>query len=677
MSTINDQTDPEDQPIRRGELDALLANNDALQATRREEMRREIMRQMRREMDERLGDGSQTEDSEREALLPNNNIRLLQAMNDLAGAAIEAHVQEHTPRRQEHIVQHDREETEQMRLGGREEDPNLLSGNAQIIQALNIAPLEDPPVDRRGVEEDIEFVAIGVVARPPNRYLSMAGRLLGMGSVSPRRDLNTGTLGLCAVAVVVHPSARTTHRIRAWLTAVGLLLFVLLEIVIFTAVISESAYPKCHAVNDCAAGTYCRIFEDDRPAFCNDCINAPRLDENKYNEEDIDENDDEYYPNVFDDTCSKIFTSEIWENRDYTINVDYNKLPMTPPFNPEAFEWTRYKCLANHHCSETDMDAPEFDEENNRCDFIAHNKQKMDVQIWILLFVLSLLWTLPVCQEIEEASIEEIVLNHHVGDTLDGPAEVVRVALRIRRFIVPLMATSSTIVLLITDTLSSFAVILNFLAIAIILEADNVVAVLFLNNHRNEIMDDAVRDVDGSVSGAARGSFFWTRIQGLLCAIILVSAMNRIEQYVTACEYLQWFLYTLILWPALIIFTGQFIYSVVCTRRNGSSVGEEIILALTEYFRNLLALSMALYISDIIEMIQWGLGASPVLVRVIKFTFDVEDIEGPQFFVPTIVAFLMVVGLSMLRRRWYGRAVHEQTEHTDQHRAEGGNDQAV
>ena len=114
MSTTNDQTDPKDQPILRGELDALLANNATLQVTRREETN-----------------------------------------NDRTGATIEVHVQEHTPRRQEHTAKRDREETEQMHLGGRKEDPNLLSNNAHILQAMNIVPLEDPPVDRRGVEEDV------------------------------------------------------------------------------------------------------------------------------------------------------------------------------------------------------------------------------------------------------------------------------------------------------------------------------------------------------------------------------------------------------------------------------------------------------------------------------------------------------------------------------------------
>eukprot|EP00588_Corethron_pennatum_P016957 CAMPEP_0194310400 /NCGR_PEP_ID=MMETSP0171-20130528/7358_1 /TAXON_ID=218684 /ORGANISM="Corethron pennatum, Strain L29A3" /LENGTH=44 /DNA_ID= /DNA_START= /DNA_END= /DNA_ORIENTATION= len=43
----------------------------------------------------------------------------------------------------------------------------------------------------------------------------------------------------------------------------------------------------------------------------------------------------------------------------------------------------------------------------------------------------------------------------------------------------------------------------------------------------------------------------------------------------------------------------------------------------------------------------------------------------------TIVSLLLVVGLSMLRREWYGRADREQTERTDQPGAGSGDDQAV
>jgi len=49
--------------------------------------------------------------------------------------------------------------------------------------------------------------------RSVSGYPETAGRLLGMGSVSFSTSLNTGTLGMYAVAYVVQPSARTNGRV--------------------------------------------------------------------------------------------------------------------------------------------------------------------------------------------------------------------------------------------------------------------------------------------------------------------------------------------------------------------------------------------------------------------------------------------------------------------------------
>jgi len=103
------------------------------------------------------------------------------------------------------------------------------------------------------------------------------------------------------------------------------------------------------------------------------------------------------------------------------------------------------------------------------------------------------------------------------------------------------------------------------------------VAVLFLSNRHNVMMNNAVRKVDSGASGAARGTFFWIQVQGLFCAVILVGAMFDIEQFLGECDCLQVFLYQIIVFPALIIFIGQIIYSTICLSRNGSLVGEKII----------------------------------------------------------------------------------------------------
>jgi len=224
------------------------------------------------------------------------------------------------------------------------------------------------------------------------------------------------------------------------------------------------------------------------------------------------------------------------------------------------------------------------------------------------------------------------------------------------------------------------------------LEADNAIAVLILSNRHEEMMDAAVRDVNSGASSAARGSFFWTRVQGLFCAAVLVGAMFGIERFVHRCDWLQTFLFATILWPALVIFIGQFIYSIICARRNGQAVGEQIIRALTKCNRNVFALSMALNMQDILQLIRYNRWNNSLLFQVIELTFTREltfHEEDNSFagistktarkftIVPTIVSLLLVLGLSMLRRRWYGGADRKPAEHADPHGAGGDGDRAV
>mmetsp|Transcript_30538 Transcript_30538/g.60436 ORF Transcript_30538/g.60436 Transcript_30538/m.60436 type:complete len:87 (-) Transcript_30538:1312-1572(-) len=86
---------------------------------------------------------------------------------------------------------------------------------------------------------------------------------------------------------------------------------------------------------------------------------------------------------------------------------------------------------------------------------------------------------------------------------------------------------------------------------------------------------------------------------------------------------------------------------------------------------------MACTIHDILLMIQWGwYHYYPMLFIAIGQTLRVELPYKTASVLP-IVSLLMVVGLSMLRRRWHGGAAREQMERTNQHGAGGGLDQAV
>jgi len=120
-----------------------------------------------------------------------------------------------------------------------------------------------------------------------------------------------------------------------------------------------------------------------------------------------------------------------------------------------------------------------------------------------------------------------------------------------------------------------------------------VLAVLFLNSRHDKLMRDVVRDVDGGASGAARASFFWTRIQGFLCLVLLILFLATVEKNVTRCEDLYAWLQQIVIFPASFILMVQAFSIVICDRRGIRTVWKIILTALIESTRNLFAFIVA------------------------------------------------------------------------------------
>lgn len=78
----------------------------------------------------------------------------------------------------------------------------------------------------------------------------------------------------------------------------------------------------------------------------------------------------------------------------------------------------------------------------------------------------------------KEVSNEKQIFDHHIAGYFSIPAEAVQLALHIRRCFRLFIATVTTILLL-TVGISAKNLILMFLAITFILEADNVLVILF------------------------------------------------------------------------------------------------------------------------------------------------------------------------------------------------------
>eukprot|EP00588_Corethron_pennatum_P018130 CAMPEP_0194305830 /NCGR_PEP_ID=MMETSP0171-20130528/3168_1 /TAXON_ID=218684 /ORGANISM="Corethron pennatum, Strain L29A3" /LENGTH=406 /DNA_ID=CAMNT_0039057471 /DNA_START=46 /DNA_END=1263 /DNA_ORIENTATION=+ len=310
-----------------------------------------------------------------------------------------------------------------------------------------------------------------------------------MGRILSKRfsgtNANTETMHMYAVAVTVSPDV---HIIRKFANSLAALFFPCILYFALVLVIRESSFPKCNSMTDCASGTYCTNIKFDVPTSlptyatslptCRDCSFAPS---NSTEAEEV---------------CPALFPSNKWKDWEI-VDLDHNEFLVDANISSKLLN-----CVSFMHCSQTKKFV-------GKCDFINLNQKKVDGRTSAIFIFLVLLWALPISRDVEEAFTEEWVLDHHLAGSLNIPAEIVRVALRIRRCILPAFVTSATLVLMFTNDTSAKNIILNFLAITSITEMDNVLAALFLRPHHREMMEEAARDVKIDTGDSVGTVFLW------------------------------------------------------------------------------------------------------------------------------------------------------------------------
>ena len=119
----------------------------------------------------------------------------------------------------------------------------------------------------------------------------------------------------------------------------------------------------------------------------------------------------------------------------------------------------------------------------------------------IIFFFMTILFSCILYQDVKESVVEEAMLNHAVTHRKENissirAVEVLRLCLHIRRFIIPWrMVQAAVFTTLQEDVLSTNEIILNFLSIGFISEADNLLGAYFFSENNNKIADKIVTDV--------------------------------------------------------------------------------------------------------------------------------------------------------------------------------------
>jgi len=336
-----------------------------------------------------------------------------------------------------------------------------------------------------------------------------------------RHDMlyNTKTIHMYAIAAAVNTDI---HYALPWLFAItSLFLFVSLQSAALYLSTFETLLTSCSTHSDCRVGQYCEWNpENFYSATCLDC--AAMYDD--------DWADVSQCPSIINDTETgeDIDQTVLWFDRSYKANFNISK------YREQG--GVEFWCLAWHHCEQTEMYQPN-DEKDNICDYISLIANKFTHTRKSIYVIAIIILTFHLSQDIEEATVEEAILGHHLESTNKLklkylPAFLLRLSLRYRRNVLPWMVAIAVIGVSLADDLSVLNIMLNVLAILFILNADSTVAYLVLSPSRKKNEYSPKQLVKDANEAKIKFSFWGTRLTAAFPALFIVLSIFWIEEIV-------------------------------------------------------------------------------------------------------------------------------------------------
>lgn len=315
---------------------------------------------------------------------------------------------------------------------------------------------------------------------------------------------NTGSLHMyCVVAATERDATFGT----ATCLAVVSLLVVGVQVTILTVIAFESSHVSCNTHTDCHVGEFCFAW---RPSFqnarCSDCIDAS----------------DAAMMAAGIDPTSACASYVDWVDGD-EIDHTYARLSNPARWPDGKFNVTiEDQCLAWIHCKQTDVMPLE-------CDYLQLNLERLNATIEMVLVVVSFLLAVPLAADMDDAAAEETLLDHRLRTRdLSRPvrvaSELLRVSLRIRRFILAAVASAATVAINLYSDITAQELLLNLLAVSIITEADDLWAMLVLRVELHAQMEAAATLDD--VAADAVLPWLGPRVQAVLCVAFIVFACD-------------------------------------------------------------------------------------------------------------------------------------------------------
>ncbi len=320
---------------------------------------------------------------------------------------------------------------------------------------------------------------------------------------------NKRGIHLQAVVTACDPDASSFSK---WVMSLKSIFLVIIQLSVILWLNVEASHPTCAEHSDCNIGEYCAPYK----AFprCEDCptVNFSTFESCKV------------YENVVDSYL-------IW------TSSGYDHYPL---LNQTAID-----CVRTLHCVQSSIieynvstdislypDGTDSFEDSyfHGCDYLSliHSKVTF-AHIMVLIFV-SMVFAVYLWEDIYESMTEEAILdyglmqryerpnrergeeenplqennratsNEQLPDTpgISSPAEIIRLSLRIRRFVLPWGVAAAGALITIRDTISSKNLLLNVLAIVFLTEADNQLGKIFATPNTRDMINEYLENLTDS-----------------------------------------------------------------------------------------------------------------------------------------------------------------------------------
>ena len=335
--------------------------------------------------------------------------------------------------------------------------------------------------------------------------------------------VNTETIHMYAISMlyfsIVQPSR--WRKAWAWLMAFSSLLIVWVQVSVMLSVVLDSSNETCTRHEECPSGLYCNGIERNeyRQPRCQDCSVLYGM----------------------KDECAKLFgdldsiadlrdiRETLWFEKDFTPKY-YN------PFGMSASDESLFlSCLSLDHCSET-IPFGLKDPEISICSHLELTTAKLSSDHKIVFFFVILFFASSLANDMQEAIVENVILDHtmrtlHDDEYVPRLVFLLRISNRIREFFIPWVTAAAGASIIIYDAMSAKNIVLNLLAVLFITEADNMLANLFLSPGRQSISNELV---ETTIRESSKKCPLWVpKVRAVIVSVVLYIMVLNIENITT------------------------------------------------------------------------------------------------------------------------------------------------